>query len=50
VEALMAETRAQHERPLSPHLQVYRLTLTMMMSVVHRVTGAMLCVGTAGRT
>jgi succinate dehydrogenase / fumarate reductase cytochrome b subunit len=46
VEALMAETRAQHERPLSPHLQVYRLTLTMMMSVVHRVTGAMLYVGT----
>jgi len=46
VEALMAETRAQHERPLSAHLQIYRLTLTMMMSVVHRATGAMLYVGT----
>jgi len=42
----MAETRAQHERPLSPHLQIYRLTLTMMMSVVHRATGAVLYVGT----
>ena len=42
----MAETRAQHERPLSAHLQIYRLTLTMMMSVVHRATGAMLYVGT----
>src|SRR5215472_18086831 len=46
VEALMAETRARHERPLSPHLQIYRLTLTMMMSVAHRATGAVLYVGT----
>jgi succinate dehydrogenase / fumarate reductase, cytochrome b subunit len=46
VEALMAETRAQHERPLSPHLQIYRLTLTMMMSVAHRATGAVLYIGT----
>jgi succinate dehydrogenase / fumarate reductase cytochrome b subunit len=46
VEALMTETRAQHERPLSPHLQIDHLTLTMMMSVVHRATGAMLYVGT----
>jgi succinate dehydrogenase / fumarate reductase cytochrome b subunit len=33
-------------RPLSPHLQVYRLTLTMMMSIVHRITGAALYFGT----
>jgi len=42
----MAETRASVERPLSPHLQVYRLTLTMMMSIVHRMTGVSLYVGT----
>ncbi len=27
-------------RPLSPHLQIYRPMLTMMMSIVHRITGA----------
>ena len=26
-------------RPLSPHLQVYRWTITMTMSIVHRATG-----------
>ena len=35
----MAETKARVERPLSPHLQIYRPTLTMMMSIVHRITG-----------
>ena len=33
-------------RPLSPHLQVYRPLLTMMMSIAHRITGAALYVGT----
>ena len=33
-------------RPLSPHLQIYRLTLTMLMSIVHRITGGALYVGT----
>ena len=28
------------DRPLSPHLQIYRLTWTMTMSIVHRITGA----------
>ena len=32
-------------RPLSPHLQIYRLTLTMTMSIVHRITGAGLYFG-----
>ena len=41
----MAERRTI-ERPLSPHLQVYRLTLTMAMSIVHRITGAVLYFGT----
>jgi succinate dehydrogenase / fumarate reductase cytochrome b subunit len=34
------------QRPLSPHLQIYRPMLTMMMSIVHRVTGAALYFGT----
>ena len=32
-------------RPLSPHLDVYRMTLTMAMSIVHRITGVGLYVG-----
>lgn len=32
-------------RPLSPHLSVYRLTPTMLMSGMHRVTGAALFFG-----
>lgn len=32
-------------RPLSPHLSIYRLTMTMAMSMAHRVTGAGLYVG-----
>jgi len=38
--------RPETARPLSPHLQIYRLTLTMVMSIVHRATGAVLYVGT----
>jgi succinate dehydrogenase / fumarate reductase cytochrome b subunit len=37
---------ARIDRPLSPHLQIYRMTLTMAMSVVHRATGIALYVGT----
>jgi len=33
-------------RPLSPHLQVYRPLINMMMSIVHRITGAVLYGGT----
>jgi succinate dehydrogenase / fumarate reductase, cytochrome b subunit len=33
-------------RPLSPHLQIYRPMLTMMMSIAHRITGAALYAGT----
>lgn len=32
-------------RPLSPHLTIYRFTITMTMSIVHRITGAALYVG-----
>lgn len=33
-------------RPLSPHLQVYKLPLTAMMSVLHRGTGVVISIGT----
>ena len=35
----MAATKAPAARPLSPHLQIYKWTLPMTMSIVHRVTG-----------
>ena len=34
-------------QPMSPHLQIYRWTWTMAMSVFHRVTGTALYGGTA---
>lgn len=34
------------ERPLSPHLQIYRVTLTMALSIIHRATGIALYFGT----
>ena len=36
---------ARRARPISPHLQIYRPMLTMMMSIVHRITGAALYFG-----
>lgn len=42
----MADTQAGRGRPLSPHLQIYKPMLTMMMSIVHRITGAALYFGT----
>jgi succinate dehydrogenase / fumarate reductase cytochrome b subunit len=33
------------QRPLSPHLQIYRLQINMVMSILHRITGAALYVG-----
>jgi len=35
----MAEARGPVERPLSPHLFIYRQMLTMLMSIAHRITG-----------
>ncbi len=42
----MSKTTATRARPLSPHLQVYRLIPTMVMSIVHRITGGALYFGT----
>jgi succinate dehydrogenase / fumarate reductase cytochrome b subunit len=41
----MAATKAP-ERPLSPHLQIYRWPWPMAMSIAHRITGAGLYFGT----
>jgi len=36
---------AARERPLSPHLQVYRWQIQMATSILHRATGIFLSVG-----
>jgi len=33
------------ERPLSPHLQVYKWPLAMAISILHRITGVALAIG-----
>ena len=42
----MAEIRQGVARPLSPHLSVYRPLINMVMSILHRMTGAALYFGT----
>src|SRR5215472_7145540 len=42
----MAETKAPVERPLSPHILIYRWPLPMAMSIAHRITGGALYLGT----
>ncbi len=42
----MTQPTATRQRPLSPHFTVYRWPITMTMSIVHRVTGVTLYVGT----
>jgi succinate dehydrogenase / fumarate reductase, cytochrome b subunit len=42
----MADATVKHKRPLSPHLGIYRPTINMMMSIIHRITGAALYFGT----
>ncbi len=33
------------ERPLSPHISIYRWPITMTLSILHRATGAAMAVG-----
>jgi succinate dehydrogenase / fumarate reductase, cytochrome b subunit len=33
------------DRPISPHLQIYRWQLTMLLSILHRAAGIVLSVG-----
>ncbi len=36
---------ANQQRPLSPHLQIYRWPLAMAISILHRITGVALVAG-----
>lgn len=36
---------ARADRPLSPHLQIYRWYFTMALSIAHRITGVGLALG-----
>jgi succinate dehydrogenase / fumarate reductase, cytochrome b subunit len=42
----MAEAKGGAARPLSPHLSVYKPMVNMVMSIIHRMTGAALYAGT----
>ncbi|MEE9586944.1 MAG: succinate dehydrogenase, cytochrome b556 subunit [Hyphomicrobiaceae bacterium] len=42
----MAQAKPTAQRPLSPHLQIYRPLVNMVMSIIHRLTGVALYVGT----
>lgn len=43
---MSASSPAKSDRPLSPHLFIYKPIPTMVMSIMHRITGAALYVGT----
>src|SRR4051812_49337029 len=42
----MSSAGIKTNRPLSPHLWIYRWPLTMVVSIVHRITGVALYFGT----
>lgn len=41
----MSETKVKKERPLSPHLQVYKPQITSISSILHRMAGVVLTLG-----
>jgi succinate dehydrogenase / fumarate reductase cytochrome b subunit len=41
----MSDQRQNQERPLSPHLQIYKPQLSSMTSILHRASGAFMGVG-----
>ncbi len=41
----MTDSPSKKERPLSPHLQVYRPQITSISSILHRMTGFALAIG-----
>ena len=36
---------SESNHPISPHLQIYRLPLTALLSITHRITGVILALG-----
>ena len=45
---MAASDSPRRERPLSPHLQVYRWQVQMVTSILHRATGIVLALGLVG--
>lgn len=45
LQLLKTNKMTQNNRPLSPHLQVYKLPLTGIISITHRMTGVILAFG-----
>jgi len=45
---MLDQSRKMTQRPLSPHLQIYRPMLSTSMSILHRITGLGLVLGVAG--
>lgn len=43
---MVEQAKGGRERPLSPHLQIYRWPVTMATSITHRATGMALAAGT----
>ena len=43
--ATMEAAPKRRPRPLSPHLSIYKFTITMAMSIAHRISGGALYVG-----
>ncbi len=43
----MASTQSTDERPLSPHVQIWRWHATMAASIAHRISGVALYIGSA---
>jgi len=41
----MSDTDIENKRPLSPHLTIYKPAITMVVSIIHRITGAALYFG-----
>ncbi len=41
----MSDSTSHSTRPLSPHLQVYRLPISAVMSILHRITGVVILLG-----
>jgi succinate dehydrogenase / fumarate reductase cytochrome b subunit len=41
----IGSAEAAPRRPLSPHLQIYRLPVTAVLSLTHRITGMLLTLG-----
>lgn len=42
----MSDPSVRAKRPLSPHLQIYKPQMTSTLSILHRMTGVALAIGT----